>query len=351
MKRTLLALATLLVYVLHQDVWFWRAPGRFVFGFLPIGLFYHACYSVLARSLLMWLLVAYAWPDAPRARGGAAARGSPAVIPTADRLRLPGGRRLHRRLRLPPGARQGGGRGLLPRQPLARPVRVPDVAVRHEHDGLRDPRARPATPSHNGIVTFGLMASSSALVIPLSLFLIGTRVWALGKRYGFITPVQLFRDRWETSHIGTVIFAVQAALLRALHHHRRDGRRHDARGRERRAACRTGWAAPSSALVVMSYVFFGGMRGTAWVNTFQTTLFLALRRDRGGRDRLGHGRLPRPRPRRSLASPQSHLLTRERVSPLPTSSATRSSRSPRSPSRTSRSSASPRGAWPSSSRP
>src|SRR5262245_33870027 len=43
----------------------------------------------------------------------------------------------------------------------------------------------------NGIVTFGLMASSSALIIPLSLFLIGTRVWALGKRYGFITPVQM----------------------------------------------------------------------------------------------------------------------------------------------------------------
>ena len=26
----------------------------------------------------------------------------------------------------------------------------------------------------------------------------------------------------------------------------------------------------------MSYVFFGGMRGTAWVNTFQTTLFLVF---------------------------------------------------------------------------
>ena len=30
------------------------------------------------------------------------------------------------------------------------------------------------------------------------------------------------------------------------------------------------------ALVVMSYVFFGGMRGTAWVNTFQTILFLVF---------------------------------------------------------------------------
>ena len=28
------------------------------------------------------------------------------------------------------------------------------------------------------------------------------------------------------------------------------------------------------AMVVMSYVFFGGMRGTAWVNTFQTVPFL-----------------------------------------------------------------------------
>ncbi len=65
----------------------------------------------------------------------------------------------------------------------------------------------------NGIVTFGLMASSSAFIIPLTLFFIGTRMWALGKRHGFMTPVQMFRDRWECGHIGTVIFAVQAAML------------------------------------------------------------------------------------------------------------------------------------------
>ena len=59
----------------------------------------------------------------------------------------------------------------------------------------------------NGIVTFGLMASSSGLVIPLTIFLIGTRIWALGKKYGFMTPVQMFRDRWECSHIGGCRFA------------------------------------------------------------------------------------------------------------------------------------------------
>src|SRR6188768_3542208 len=65
----------------------------------------------------------------------------------------------------------------------------------------------------NGIVTYGLMASSSALIIPLGIFGIGTRLWALGKRHGFMTPVQMFRDRWECGHIGTAIFAVQAVLL------------------------------------------------------------------------------------------------------------------------------------------
>ena len=65
----------------------------------------------------------------------------------------------------------------------------------------------------NGIVTYGLMASSSAIVVPGALLVIGTRLWALGKRHGFMTPVQMFRDRWECGHIGTVIFALQAALL------------------------------------------------------------------------------------------------------------------------------------------
>ena len=61
MKRTLLVLATLALYALHQDFWFWRSARPLVFGFLPIGLFYHACFSVVA-VLLLWLLVAQAWP-------------------------------------------------------------------------------------------------------------------------------------------------------------------------------------------------------------------------------------------------------------------------------------------------
>jgi hypothetical protein len=61
MKKALLGLATLALYLLHQDVWLWRSARPLVFGFVPIGLFYHAGYAVLA-SLLMWLLVRHAWP-------------------------------------------------------------------------------------------------------------------------------------------------------------------------------------------------------------------------------------------------------------------------------------------------
>ena len=31
--------------------------------------------------------------------------------------------------------------------------------------------------------------------------------------FGFMTPVQMYRDRWECGHIVTAIFAVQATLL------------------------------------------------------------------------------------------------------------------------------------------
>jgi len=61
MKNTLLALATIALYLLHQDVWLWRSARPFVFGFLPVGLAYHALYCLLA-SLLMLLLVRLAWP-------------------------------------------------------------------------------------------------------------------------------------------------------------------------------------------------------------------------------------------------------------------------------------------------
>ena len=62
MSRLVMAFVVLGVYLLHQDVWFWRAARPLVFGFLPIGLAYHAVYCVLV-AVLMSLLTALAWPS------------------------------------------------------------------------------------------------------------------------------------------------------------------------------------------------------------------------------------------------------------------------------------------------
>ena len=62
MKSLLLIVAVAVLYVLHQDFWFWRQARPLVFGFLPIGLFYHIVYT-LAVAVMMWLLVKLAWPQ------------------------------------------------------------------------------------------------------------------------------------------------------------------------------------------------------------------------------------------------------------------------------------------------
>ncbi|MDB6064774.1 MAG: Sodium/proline symporter [Pedosphaera sp.] len=132
-----------------------------------------------------------------------------------------------------------------------------------------------------GIGIYGLMASSSALVIPLTIFFIGTRLWSLGKRFGHQTQVQFFRDRWECDSIGTAIFALSAAMLvpymiisimgggTVLQDISTAKGAHD-------PLIPYWFGCAIVAVVVTVNVFFGGMRGTVWVNIFQTILFLCF---------------------------------------------------------------------------
>lgn len=64
----IVALVVLLI-ILHQDNWFWESD-TLVFGFMPIGLFWHACISIGAT--LTWALATQiAWPldDSGRSEG------------------------------------------------------------------------------------------------------------------------------------------------------------------------------------------------------------------------------------------------------------------------------------------
>ena len=167
----------------------------------------------------------------------------------------------------------------------------------------------------NGIVTFGLMATAAGLVTPLFLLVAGTRIWALGRRHGFITPVQMFRDRWECSHIGTAIFVVQAALLVPYIVIGVMG------GGTALGAISSGlipyWAGCAVvALVVMGYVCFGGMKGTALVNAVQTTMFLLVGTVAFLVIGYGMGGFSHAIGEMLATPSQAALLTRERVSPL-----------------------------------
>lgn len=59
-NKLVLGSLVLAVFLLHQDFWNWR-NSDLMFGFLPVGLAYHAAYSILS-AVLMWVLVKCAWP-------------------------------------------------------------------------------------------------------------------------------------------------------------------------------------------------------------------------------------------------------------------------------------------------
>ena len=128
---------------------------------------------------------------------------------------------------------------------------------------------------HKGIGVFGLMASSSALIAPAIFLFIGTRAWRLGSRFGYLTQVQYLRDRWGSDALGLLMFVVLIGFMipylligvmgaGITMYQITDGQVPE-------------WAgALILCIVVLAYVTYGGLRGTAWANTFQTLVFMAL---------------------------------------------------------------------------
>ena len=126
-----------------------------------------------------------------------------------------------------------------------------------------------------GIGVFGLMASSSAIMIPIVFFFVGTRLWAAGKRHGFLTQAQYFRARFDSDGLGLLLFVVMVALIIPY-------LLIGVMGGGLTLTQITGGQVPSwvgglvISLVVLCYVTYGGLRGTAWANTFQTLVFMTL---------------------------------------------------------------------------
>ena len=141
-----------------------------------------------------------------------------------------------------------------------------------------------------GIGVYGMLASSSGIIHSLCFFVIGVKIYTFGRKYGYSTQCQFFRDRLDSDFVGVLLFPILVALvipylligvmagggvIQAM----------------TAGAFPDMFPHPSPALsgglpkwlgsglvcaVVLIYVFFGGMRGTAWANAFQTIVFMVL---------------------------------------------------------------------------
>lgn len=132
-----------------------------------------------------------------------------------------------------------------------------------------------------GIGTYGLMASWAAVVHPLMFAFVGVPVWYLGRRHGYTTQIELLRDRFRSDLLGWLLFPLLVGLvipylLIGI----------QAAGITVAAVTKGVWAEGVGipgwltgavvCAVVLTYVFYGGIRGAAWANALQTCVFLVV---------------------------------------------------------------------------
>ncbi|MDP7349009.1 MAG: hypothetical protein QF735_12275, partial [Phycisphaeraceae bacterium] len=136
----------------------------------------------------------------------------------------------------------------------------------------------------SGIGVYGLMASSSGLIHSACFFLVGIRLWAIGKRHGYVTQCQFFRERFDSPALGYFLFPILVALIVPYLLIGLLGAGAVMRGLTMKQFpelfTSTNGAVPPwltglvICAVVLTYVFLGGVRATAWANTFQTIVFM-----------------------------------------------------------------------------
>lgn len=64
-----------------------------------------------------------------------------------------------------------------------------------------------------GIGTYGKLASYSGLIHSACFFFVGLKLWELGKRNGYLTQIQFFRDRFQSDALGYLLFPILVMLV------------------------------------------------------------------------------------------------------------------------------------------
>jgi SSS family solute:Na+ symporter len=141
-----------------------------------------------------------------------------------------------------------------------------------------------------GVGVYGLLASSSGIIHSLCFFVIGVKLWSFGRKYGYTTQIQFFRDRLESDKIGLLLFPILVGLIipylligvissGLVIQSMTGGAFPDLFPTDNpgtHGGVPTWLGSLVICVIVLCYVFFGGMRGTAWANAFQTVVFIVL---------------------------------------------------------------------------
>jgi SSS family solute:Na+ symporter len=147
-----------------------------------------------------------------------------------------------------------------------------------------------------GIGVYGLMASASGIIHSLVFFLIGIKLWAIGKRFNFVTQIQFFRARFESDLLGYLLFpaliglviaylligvvgagAVVQGVTTGMFPETFAGKLNPATGAVVFAGAVPPWVTGIVVCgVVLTYILAGGVRAAAWANACQTIVFMTV---------------------------------------------------------------------------
>ncbi|MEW6275067.1 MAG: sodium:solute symporter family protein [Bacillota bacterium] len=131
----------------------------------------------------------------------------------------------------------------------------------------------PGNAYHAGWILWPYFVTAWGWLFPILIFTVSSRAYLLGQRFGYMTHCEMITARWDSKALGylfsvCLLFYTVPYLMTGI------------QGGGHTLNVLTKGLIPFwlgcliVAVIVCFYLFVGGMRGAAWVNTFQAALFL-----------------------------------------------------------------------------
>lgn len=130
----------------------------------------------------------------------------------------------------------------------------------------------PGGAYHLGLGFFGFLATTTSMAA-VFFYVIGYRSWLLGKKFGYMTPAELFGKRYASDALSVIIFVVLAVFTLAYMVVQPIGAGYVISGLTQNAL--PTWVGVVMILIFVTiYVFVGGLKATAYADLFQGLIMM-----------------------------------------------------------------------------